>query len=157
MVIHNSIPNASAVLVRRELFQRAIRGAETRRLSGDWWTWVRMLLEADIAFVAEPLNYFRVHEYSVRDTTRRTVSCAEEFSLKAYICSQIPVAQKMRRRAFREQYSKWREIVRDPAFDWNKNWLKTVHRDARKIWPTATLRMAWGIARAKVEQSLKAR
>src|SRR5260221_4901075 len=58
MVIHNSIPNASAVLVRRELFQRAIRGAETRRLSGDWWTWVRMLLEADIAFVAEPLNYF---------------------------------------------------------------------------------------------------
>lgn len=155
LIIHNTIPNASAVLVRKDVFQRAVRGAESHRLAGDWWTWVRMLLESDIAFVAEPLNYFRMHERSVRDTMRLTAACAEEFAVKADICSQVKVAAGLRRRAFYEQFSKWRRCVKDPAFAWDWDWLKSTHRDARKIWPIATLRMGWCVARTRLERALK--
>jgi glycosyltransferase involved in cell wall biosynthesis len=153
LILQNSIPNASAALVRTELFQRAVHGAETRRLSGDWWTWVRILMESDVAFVAQPLNNFRMHGQSVRDTTQLTAICAEEFSLKAYICSQVAVARNLRRRAFYEQYSKWRKCVKNPAFFWDWNWLKSVYCDANKIWPMATLRMGWCIARTRVERA----
>ena len=116
LIIHNTIPNASAAVVRKEVFQRAVCGAETRRLSGDWWTWVRILMESDVAFVAEPLNYFRMHERSVRDTIRLTAACAEEFSIKAYICSQVKVAPGLRRRAFLEQIFEVAEMCEGSGF-----------------------------------------
>jgi hypothetical protein len=75
----NTIPNASAVLVRRDLLLWAIQSVEPMRLTGDWLTSSRVLMRADVAFVAEPLNYFRSHRRSVRDTTKLAVFCAEEF------------------------------------------------------------------------------
>ena len=30
-------------------------------LCGDWMMWIKLLLESDISFVAQPLNYWRVH------------------------------------------------------------------------------------------------
>jgi len=59
MVLRNTIPNASAVVFRKSIYE-AIGGApETMKLCGDWLFWCKMALESDVAFVSEPLNFFR--------------------------------------------------------------------------------------------------
>jgi len=63
---HNTIPNASAVLWRRAILERA-GGAPTHlRVCGDWLAYINVLQLSDIAFVATPLNYFRQHQANVR-------------------------------------------------------------------------------------------
>jgi glycosyltransferase involved in cell wall biosynthesis len=55
----NTIPNASGVLFRKELYQRVGQANETMQCAGDWEMWVKLLLLSDVAYVAEPLNQFR--------------------------------------------------------------------------------------------------
>ena len=88
----NTIPNASAVLVRRDLLLQASRYVGWMRICGDWLTWSRVLMRADVAFAAEHLNYFRTHDQSVRGTTKLALWRAEKLCVKGYICSQVPVA-----------------------------------------------------------------
>jgi glycosyltransferase involved in cell wall biosynthesis len=66
LLMQNTIPNASAVLFRRDVYVRAGMAEETMRYCGDWLTWVRMLLTSDVAFVREPLNCYRWHNSTVR-------------------------------------------------------------------------------------------
>jgi glycosyltransferase involved in cell wall biosynthesis len=62
----NVIPNASAVLMRRDLYNY-VGQADTRyRLVGDWHFWAKMMARTDVAFVSEILNDFRVHDQTVR-------------------------------------------------------------------------------------------
>jgi len=73
LVAKNTIPNASAVLLRHEVFH-AVGGAnESFLVSGDWDLWIRMLMVSDVAFLARPLNYFRQHRGTVRQTKTRSV------------------------------------------------------------------------------------
>ena len=68
---HNTIPNASAVLWRREILERA-GGAPTHlRVCGDWVAYINVLQLSDIAFVSTPLNYFRQHQANVRTRVLR--------------------------------------------------------------------------------------
>jgi glycosyltransferase involved in cell wall biosynthesis len=68
----NTIPNASAVLFRKDLYEKVGRANEQMMLMGDWEMWVRLLSISDIAYVAEPLNRFRwAHSASVRSRSRR--------------------------------------------------------------------------------------
>ena len=71
LFLHNTIPNASAVLWRREILER-VGGAPTDvRLCGDWITYINALQLSDIAFVSTPLNYFRQHQANVRTRTMK--------------------------------------------------------------------------------------
>lgn len=55
-----TIPNPSGVLLRRNVFLRAGRIDATMKLYGvDWMLYSKMLMISDIAYIAEPLNYFR--------------------------------------------------------------------------------------------------
>jgi glycosyltransferase involved in cell wall biosynthesis len=66
LLVKNTIPNASAVLMRRRVVERVRPIDASFRLCGDWMHWVRMLTEADVAFVAEHLNFWRLQSSSVR-------------------------------------------------------------------------------------------
>lgn len=70
LIFKNTIPNASAVLVRRYLFDVIGYAEENMRLCGDWLTWIKLLLQSDIAFVAKPLNYYRTHSTTVRSQSK---------------------------------------------------------------------------------------
>jgi glycosyltransferase involved in cell wall biosynthesis len=52
---------ASSVLVRRECFERLGGFREDLFGSGDWEMWFRIALEYNIAFIDEPLTFYRVH------------------------------------------------------------------------------------------------
>jgi GT2 family glycosyltransferase len=77
----NTIPNASAVLLRKSVYQAVGHANEKMRMLGDWEMWVRILLASDLAYTAQPLNLYRhTHDQSVRRTTLK-----EPVHLKHYL------------------------------------------------------------------------
>lgn len=70
LIKKNVIPNASAVVFRRELYETIGSADESIRYCSDWLTWLKILTKCDVGFVAEPLNYFRFHENSVIATAK---------------------------------------------------------------------------------------
>jgi hypothetical protein len=70
----NTIPNASAVLFRREAYLQAGPANPALRSTGDWIQWFRILQHWDVAYCAGTLNWRRCHEASVTALTLKTVS-----------------------------------------------------------------------------------
>lgn len=61
----NVIPNASAVLFRRDAFL-ACGGADPEvRCCGDWFVYLKLVMQGRVSFRASALNDFRQHEKSV--------------------------------------------------------------------------------------------
>ncbi|MFZ0738921.1 MAG: glycosyltransferase [Candidatus Acidiferrales bacterium] len=69
-VFSNPVPNASAVVFRRGIYEHVGGADESLRLCGDWKLWAAMALAGKVAYVAEPLNFFRFHEASVRSKSK---------------------------------------------------------------------------------------
>ncbi len=61
MVLQNSIPNASAVLFKKQVLNLDLFN-HTFKLNGDWYLYIMTLLKSSICYIAEPLNSFRIHE-----------------------------------------------------------------------------------------------
>jgi glycosyltransferase involved in cell wall biosynthesis len=68
LLYSNVIPNASAVVFRKSIYEAVNRVNLEMRLCGDWDLWIRMLQISDIYFVSEQLNYFQFSPNSVRVT-----------------------------------------------------------------------------------------
>lgn len=81
-----TIPNASAVLMRRNIFLEAGKFDTQMRLAADWILWVKILMISDIAFVAEPLNYFRTHASTVTSlATKSGILVEENYQVQKYM------------------------------------------------------------------------
>ena len=92
LAFRNTIPNASAVLLRRD----AISGLETKLLemkyTGDWLLYAHMLRTGGIAFVSEPLNHFRRHARSVTRVAGRGVDYLEELArIRLFMAEHFPL------------------------------------------------------------------
>lgn len=61
------VPNTSAVVFRREAYDRVGGADENLRICGDWKLWAAMALTGKVAYVSEPLNYYRTHDATVRN------------------------------------------------------------------------------------------
>lgn len=61
LICRNSIPNASAVVFRKSVYELCGHANDRMTRCGDWWLWVQMLFFSDVAYVAAPLNLFRRH------------------------------------------------------------------------------------------------
>ena len=70
----NAIPNASAVVFRRDTYVQSGWADETYTYVGDWKNWSKLCLHdgANVFFCAEPLNYFRRHGGSVRSSVSKS-------------------------------------------------------------------------------------
>lgn len=66
LAIKNVIPNASAVVFRREHYISPYRIKPDYKLSGDLILYANIINGRRIAFCAEPLNYYRFHPSTVR-------------------------------------------------------------------------------------------
>jgi glycosyltransferase involved in cell wall biosynthesis len=92
----NTIPNASAVLIRKAIYESEVgRNNEGFKVAGDWFTWSKILLASDVYFVSESLNYFRSCEGSVsRNTSKLILIIKESFSIFDQIQERIDISQK---------------------------------------------------------------
>ena len=75
----NPIANASAVLFRKEVYEQIGGADQNLRLCGDWKLWAEMALKGKIAYICEPLNYFRLQGSSVRSTSGRAATDVKEY------------------------------------------------------------------------------
>jgi len=65
LIYQNVIPNASAVLLAKSVY-KSVDGVNVEiNNCADWLLWLKMLNNSHVAFIAEPLNYFRRHENSI--------------------------------------------------------------------------------------------
>jgi glycosyltransferase involved in cell wall biosynthesis len=95
----NAVPNASGVVFRKEVYERVGGADESFRLCGDWQLWAAMALTGKVAYVADPLNYFRFHEASVRSTsTQDSRDVAERLRVIRWILERVTPTDAARER-----------------------------------------------------------
>jgi glycosyltransferase involved in cell wall biosynthesis len=110
LIYKNTIPNASAVLIRRHVYEQVGYAEESLKLCGDWLTWIKVLMQSDIAFIASPLNYFRTHAHSVRAGSLKYLVFAEEsYKVLRYMLQQCPIAKETINQAYEVMLERWYE------------------------------------------------
>lgn len=86
----NPVPNASAVVFRKDVYERVGGVDESFRICGDWKLWAAMALTGKISYLSVPLNYFRFHEASVRrETARQAVDVAEGLRVARWVLERV--------------------------------------------------------------------
>jgi len=98
-----TIPNASAVLCRRDAYLNTGQANESFQECGDWWMWVKILMVSDICFIAQPLNYFRSHATNQTKKFKGTTQWfVEQLEVVGYICSKGSVALSIQESVLRD-------------------------------------------------------
>jgi glycosyltransferase involved in cell wall biosynthesis len=64
--IKNTIPNASAVIFRKDVANSIDWNLDEFRMAGDWMFWIKLLCHGDISYLAESLNSFRLSPNNTR-------------------------------------------------------------------------------------------
>lgn len=118
LFFHNPIPNASGVLFRKSAYLAVGGGDPEMRLNGDWHLYGKILLQYDLAFKAEILNYFRVHRKTQRSQSRKRASVYRELiAINKLLRDGLPEAQKEADAAISEIGNWW--IGNLPYHSWN--------------------------------------
>jgi glycosyltransferase involved in cell wall biosynthesis len=91
IILTNPVPNASAVVFRKSFYQKVGGADERLRMCGDWKLWAALALEGNIAYVGgDPLNYYRIHEATVRNNSQQIgVDVSEALEVIRWISDRI--------------------------------------------------------------------
>ncbi|HEV2223906.1 MAG TPA: glycosyltransferase [Candidatus Acidoferrales bacterium] len=108
----NSVPNASSVVFRKALYERVGGADESLRMRGDWKLWASMALTGKVAYLAEPLNYFRFHDTSVRSKSEQMKEdLVEHLQVVRWVLGQVTPAETVLRKLYKEQSDGWVPLV----------------------------------------------
>jgi glycosyltransferase involved in cell wall biosynthesis len=132
MVIANIIANASAVVFRRDSYQK-IGGADVSyQIGGDWLTWARMIMLGQLIFVAQPLNYYRLHDQVARRRHGLAVSLTETYRVLGALRSLCDPPQEVLSQAYTLRANRWAESwLIGGMRSFNENWM--VYRASRQV------------------------
>ena len=140
----NPIPNASAVVFRKSIYDRVGGADESLRLCGDWKLWAAMALEGSVAYLSAPLNYFRFHGSNVSSTSAYSgLNVAERLEGIDWILQRVKVPESTLEIIRSEAISAWLGTVMSLHVPLSMK--RRVIRDARALDPHA-LRRTWGPA-----------
>lgn len=99
LLCHNPVANAGSAVFRRAVYEQVGWADESMRLCSDWKLWAAMALSGRIAYISEPLNYFRCHEATLRTKTSRTsIDVMEHFKVIRWILTQVRPTKAVRDR-----------------------------------------------------------
>lgn len=102
-----TISTVSAVLMRREACAAVGYADESFRVAGDWDFYARMMRMSDVAYVAQPLNYWRTHSGSVRSRTEADCTIiAESYRVVRSILNAVEVDAKTREKSL-DSLAEW--------------------------------------------------
>lgn len=100
MLDGNCIPNASAVLLRRQAFSLLDDEIKTYRLNGDWIFWIKVIESGRICYCPKPLNWFRSHSANVRSRVESTgKNLLEYLRVIRFLKSLRPSDQRISKKA----------------------------------------------------------
>lgn len=90
----NPVPNASAVVFRKCIYEEVGGADEKFRACGDWKLWAAMALTGKIVYLGEPLNHFRFHEASVSTRTQAArMDVAEHLQVMRWVLDRVTVPE----------------------------------------------------------------
>lgn len=136
----NPVPNASAVVFRKAIYERVGGADERLRQCGDWKLWAAMALTGEIAYLAEPLNYYRFHEASVRSNAKRTgLDAAEALQVIRWILERVTPTETVLKRIWVGTSQYWAPAV--VSLHVPLEIKRAILRDARAIDPHSLRRL----------------
>jgi len=108
----NPVPNASAVAFRKAVYERVGGADESLRLCGDWKLWAAMALTGNVAYIGDPLNYFRFHDASVRNKSALIkMDLVEHLRVIRWVLGQVTPAETVLEKLCEEQSNGWVPVV----------------------------------------------
>jgi len=108
----NRIPNASAAVFRKDVYDRVGGADESLVLSSDWKVWIAVALEGRVAYSAEPLNFFRHHGATLRSRTKLVTAASELLKISAWVRQRIePPPEEVMRIVYLVLASAWVRVV----------------------------------------------
>jgi glycosyltransferase involved in cell wall biosynthesis len=140
----NTVPNASGVVLSREIYERVGGADESLRLCGDWKLWAAMALQGRIAYVGEPLNYHRFHGASVRNKSLiGGLDVTEKLQVIRWILEELTPTETAREKLCQTLSGYWvPAIVTTRPVALGQRW--AILRNARAIDPLAIRRLIRG-------------
>lgn len=150
LVMQNTIPSASGVLVRRRELLDVLRAMPDFRLAGDWWAWQRVLGDGGrVAYVADVLNLSRVHEQTQRVGTAAQATLEQEaVRVQAAILSDFDVMPEVRRQAVDRYVQSMLQGIAAGRYAIRPRRLIRFAESLRDISPALARRFAAGLPRA---------
>jgi hypothetical protein len=135
----NTVPNASAAVFRRAVYDQCGGAPEDFMLSGDWICWMQIALASKLAYVGQPLNTYRTHGQTVRAAVARAGTfLLQEIRARRRILqqTQLPetVLEDTRNDFVRRWFGQRREV------QWRNHW--AIYREARHVDPRLLRRLA---------------
>lgn len=93
LAIKNTIPNASAVLMRRPNLEMVKERLTQHKNAGDWLTYVHLLENGSLYFCADILNSHRVHGVGLTQSGNNVRHFTEILLVQEYIRSRHPLSE----------------------------------------------------------------
>jgi len=143
LLFQNTIPNASAVLIRRKCFFESGKFDESLLLLADWMLWVKILLKSDLAYVAEPLNYFRTHPANVRKShAANGVYVEESYQILSQLLGNIHIQKDTAERIFENRMKIWVRslLAKEIKIPLKRN--LSIYKRSKRLDPKTNIRFA---------------
>jgi glycosyltransferase involved in cell wall biosynthesis len=139
----NTIPNASSVVFRRDVYKQVGGADESLIYCGDWKLWASMALTGGaIAYVGQPLNYYRWHESSVRLQSQRLgLDAVEYLHVVRWILRRVTPTKDTREKACEKLFSIWYPAVLTNRVPLRRRW--AILREAIAIDRNALRKLFW--------------
>jgi glycosyltransferase involved in cell wall biosynthesis len=156
LVRSNIVLNASAVVFRKAIYERVGGADESMLLCGDWKLWASMSLEGKVAYLREPLNYFRFHATSVRKKSHQgALKVTETLQVVRWILDRVTPPDSVLRKTYNTCADLWFPALM--SFKVSFSLKRTILRKVRTVDPFPLLRSAraapaaaWGLIRNSV-------
>ncbi|EAZ92060.1 glycosyltransferase family 2 protein [Crocosphaera chwakensis] len=116
LIVKNTIPNASAVLMRRKAYIEAEMAPENMRLCGDWYSYIKILRKYDIAFCNQPLNYYRYHSqisraYNKKDKNKRFIQYIEHYIILNFVSNNFQMTSEKKESMYFNLIKRWSNLI----------------------------------------------
>ena len=102
LLYKNTIPNASAVIFKRSAYLQVDKEHTKMRYCGDWLLWIKFLKAGNVAYIAQPLNFFRKHAATTR-TFDSLDKLAKRIEEEYYILQYIRLNMGLSKTTFRKR------------------------------------------------------
>jgi len=111
MVVRSTVPNASAVLFRKAMFEEVDKKIPLR-LCGDRLFWSRLLTMGGISYCAKPFNSFRKHSGSVTHAWKARLYASESLVVTREIYARYAYGGKEQKDLAAKLNTYWGRLVK---------------------------------------------
>lgn len=115
LLIMNTIPNVSAVVLRRTAYAGAGGAPEDFRLAGDWMLYLALFKTGDIGFCSEVLNLHRRHSATITSNTVTDLTYFRELvRVQDYLKRNYPLQREHHKRLREKILRDWSHLANGP-------------------------------------------